>query len=216
MKPLGMRLPLLVLILCLAIVTTVFGLTTHAEDEGRLPEATLVRLSPKPVQEGTRLTVVIRLTPPVPEGSDTVVRGGIVVFDSSYGPYAAELIAWAFRAGSQTRELTYLVSDDGQVTTNRMIRVALHPGWDDHRIGSRSELTASVCDGESDCDTPIPTRIPTPSPTPTPTATPTHTPSPSPTPTPTATSTQTPTPSAIPTPAATHTRRPRPTPTHTP
>ena len=156
-KPTGTRLPFLVSILCLTLVTTTFGIAVHAQDDGMLPEATLVRLSPSPVQEGTRLMIVVGLAPPVPEDSNTVIRGGIMVFDSSYGTHATELIAWAFRAGSERRELTYLVRDDGQVTTKRTIRVALHPGWEDHRIGSPHEITVSVSDSDSEDDKTTPT-----------------------------------------------------------
>ena len=84
MKPSGMWLPFLVSFAGFALVTITIGVTAHAQDVGMLPEATLVRLSPNPVPEGKRLTVVVRLTPPVAEDSDTVIRGGIMVFDSSY------------------------------------------------------------------------------------------------------------------------------------
>ncbi len=123
---------LLVFVLYLASTTLTFGSRTYAQNQGTLPVASLVSVSPNPVREGTRLRVTVRLIPE--SGSEThPVRGGIRVFDSGNGPQVDELIAWAFRGrGNTETDLTHLVCYDGVTTSNRTIQIALHPGnWED-------------------------------------------------------------------------------------
>ncbi len=137
------------LVLYLASTTLTFGSRAYAQDEGTLPVASLVSVSPSSVREGSRLRVVVRLTP-MSGSEEKPIRGGVKVFDSWNGPRVDELVAWAFRGGTETREVTSLVCYDGETTANRNIRIVLHPGWEDHRIGTPTEMTISVLEGPSD------------------------------------------------------------------
>ena len=236
------------------------------------PVVTLESISPSgSVREGTRLIVTVRIDTPIPAtstddmGAPTVIKGGIYVFDSCEalelgedpksneasedevcnGEVVDELIAWAFWAGrGPTTTMSHTVSFDRKDTRNRVIRVRLHPGWEDHNVNERAELRVTVVDIDSDqqqqvvspppprpifvpTSTPKPTATHTPTPTPeddTPTPTPTHTGTPTQTPTitptvepePTPTPTEEPQPTNTPVPPPVPTATPTPTPTATP
>ena len=225
-----------VLVFYLALTNFAFERSTHAQDN-TLPAVSMVCLSPSPVKETTRLTIIVSIDPPIPAGSNTVIKGGVRVFDSWNGPQVDEYIATVFRAGEDTDDVRYLVQDDGVTTTDRTIRVDIHPGWDDHQTGTPSAMRVVVFDkddlnpgpqrtcgevvaGSTSTPTPTPTPTPTLTPTPTPTATPGPAPITIPQPPPvrpanTATPTPTPTPTATPTPTPTPTATPTPTPTPT-
>ena len=191
-----------------------------------LPVVSLERVDPSPVREGERLTVTVRIAPPLPADAteETRVRGGILVYDSSKSDFADALIAFVFRAGAETRDLTYRVDDDGVITTDRTIRVAVNWVFDSYQVGGPSEIVVPVLDTSATGSPPLPppplpqapTPTPTPTPTPVPTPTPTSTPVPTPTPTSTPVPTPTPTSTPVPTPTPTPTPVPTPTPTPTP
>ena len=134
-----------VLVFYLALTNFAFERSTHAQDN-TLPVVSMMSLSPSPVKETTRLTIIVRIDPPIPAGSNTVIKGGVRVFDSCNGPRVDEYIATAFRAGEDTDEVRHLVPDDGVLTTDRTIRVDIHPGWDDHQTGTPSEMRVVVFD----------------------------------------------------------------------
>ena len=220
-----------VLVFYLALTNFAFERSTHAQDN-TLPVISMVCLSPSPVKETTRLTIIVSIDPPIPAGSNTVIRGGVRVFDSWNGPQVDEYIATVFRAGEATDDVRHLVRDDETATTDRTIRVDIHPGWDDHQTGTPSAMRVVVFDKDDPnpgpqrtcgeivakstaTPTPTPTATPRPAPItipPSPPVRPTNTATPTPTPTPTATPTPTPTPTATPTPTPTPTARPTPTP----
>ena len=94
-------LPFLVLVFCLSLAALVFSGSTHAQDDESLPLVSLESLSPSPVKEGTKLTIVARITPPLPAGTSTVIKSGVRIFDSSDSPPVSQLLALAFRGGSR-------------------------------------------------------------------------------------------------------------------
>ena len=124
------------LILYFAFADQIFNSDAYVQEEDELPVVSLVCLSPSLVREETSLNVTVRIDPPVPSGSDKVIQGGIQVFDSFKGTQVDALIAFAFRAGQETRDMSYLVSDHEVTTTDRTIRVRLNSGWDDHETTS--------------------------------------------------------------------------------
>ena len=69
-------------------------------DEEREYAACLEDLRPDPVQENTRLTIEVRLSPTLPADFDGKIHGGVIVWDTyndeSEGQFADELIAVAF------------------------------------------------------------------------------------------------------------------------
>ncbi len=145
------------------------------EGDPPCPVVTLESISPSgSLKEGTRLTVTVRIGTPVPAtstddmGAPTVIKGGIYVFDSCEalepgedpksneasedevcnGEVVDELIAWAFWAGSgPTTTMSHTVSFDRKDTRNRVIRVRLHPGWEDHNVDETAELRGCLKSG---------------------------------------------------------------------
>ena len=115
-----------------------------------LPTVRLESVSPSPVREGTRITVTVRISDPLPATSTVEIRGGIRVFDTwndtEEDRRADELIAWVFTGGHETDTVTHVLRDDGVATTGRTVCIDLHPGWDDHDLTFPSAMTVDVYD----------------------------------------------------------------------
>ena len=91
---------------CLALATLPSCSDVYAQTDETYA-ASLVGLSPSPVQEGGRLTIEVKITPTLPADYVGKIHGGVIVFDSyndeSEGLFADELIAVAFYAEQVTK-----------------------------------------------------------------------------------------------------------------
>ena len=145
----------LVLVLCVGFTALTFQ-PDHRVSAQDLPVVSLTSVQPSPVREGSGLTATVRIAPPVPAGSNETIRGGIWVFDSWKGKQVDQLIAFVFRAGQVTKSMTYGVDDDGQVTTDRTIRVEVNRLFEGYRVGAPSTTTVRVLDKDTTWSRPSP------------------------------------------------------------
>ena len=96
----------IVLALCAGIIVLIIQADRRVSGQDALPVVSLVSVEPSPVREGDRLRIEVRIAPPLPSDAteNDRIRGGILVYDSTKGPFADALIAFVFRAGHETRE----------------------------------------------------------------------------------------------------------------
>ena len=128
-----------------AVLTHEVDLPAQADHKVALPVVRLVGVGdlPSSVHEGESLRLTVRIAPPIPAGSSVKkIDGGVLVFDScegetvdDYVPCNGEtvdvLIAFAFRPGFKTRDVSYRIVDDKVVTTeDRTVRIAINPVFD--------------------------------------------------------------------------------------
>ena len=123
-----------------------------------LPVVRLVGVGdlPSSVHEGESLRLTVRIAPPIPAGSSVKkIDGGVLVFDSCEGeivgvdpPCNGEtvdvLIAFAFRPGFKTRDVSYRIVDEVVTTEDRTVRIVINPVFDWYQVGQPSEVTLTV------------------------------------------------------------------------
>ena len=176
-SPLGLTLA--VLCVALAVLTFYFVVQSAHRAEGQsdqcqppddydpsLPYVCLVSVKPSPVKEGEWLVVKVSINPTLEAGhhfdgcptdtdppSNTCVRGGILVFGSgnSAGPGedVDELIAFAFRAGRTTREMSYSAPADCVDSSERTIRVVINHVFPGYSVGTPSGDVIFVTDNSN-------------------------------------------------------------------
>ena len=119
------RIILIILVFCVALVAIIFQPDRKVDGQD-LPVVSLVSVGPSPVKEEGRLSITVGIDPAV-ASEGVQVRGGVIVWDSWKGEHADQLIAFVFREGDTEKNLSsQSVEDDGEITTDRTMRVAVN------------------------------------------------------------------------------------------
>ena len=144
----------IVLALCVAVMGLVFHVDRRVDGQEppveTPPVVTLVGVPYPDVREGSTLRITVKIDPSVKAGDPGVengrLTGGIIVWDPADSEVATSLIALAFYPGDDTDDVTYTVADDGVVTTDRKVRIAINSVFDVYTVGDPSETTVRVLD----------------------------------------------------------------------